>query len=133
LVTGKGIVVMPVTAGSGGMQSHGHHKDVAESLKNTMVLAARPWTANKIPHHRPEREALFMKNDFFDLTNLIRSVQRAEGNPDCFARAQGHCDRLDCAWLQYCLEKPQDETPAYQNEQSAVHENETNARNQLPR
>lgn len=74
-----------------------------------------------------------MKNDFFDLTNLIRSVQRAEGNPDCFGGGQGHCDRLDCAWRRYCLEKPRDETPADQNEQSAVHENETNARNQLPR
>ena len=24
------------------------------------------------------------KNDFLDITALIRSIQRAEGNPDCF-------------------------------------------------
>jgi len=74
-----------------------------------------------------------MKNDFFDLTNLIRSIQRAEGNPDCFDRVEGHCDRLDCAWRRYCLEKSPDGDRAYQNEQSAVHENETNAKNHLLR
>jgi hypothetical protein len=77
--------------------------------------------AKKIPYHRPAREDLVMKTDFFDLTNLIRSVQRAEGNPDCFGSAQGYCDRLDCAWREYCLKKPQDETTAYKNEQSVVH------------
>jgi len=74
-----------------------------------------------------------MKNDFFDLTNLIRSIQRAEGNPDCFGRAQGHCDHPDCAWRQYCLEKPQDETTAHENEQNVVHNHQSGAKNQLPR
>ncbi len=124
---------MALTARSGGIQSHRYHRDLADSLKNTRVLAARPWTANKIPHHRPEREALFMKNDFFDLTNLIRSIQRAEGNPDCFGRGQGHCDRLDCAWRRYCLERSQDETTAYENEQNVVHNHKSGSKNQLPR
>jgi hypothetical protein len=57
-----------------------------------------------------------MNDDFFDLTNLIRSIQRAEGNPDCFARAQSDCDRFDCVWRQYCLKAPQDEATAYKNE-----------------
>lgn len=47
-------------------------------------------------------------NKFSDIRNLvrnlIRSIQRAEGNPDCFQRAGGHCDRMDCAWREYCLE-----------------------------
>lgn len=124
---------MALTARSGGVQSHRHHRDLADSLKNTRVLAARPWTANKIPHHRPEREALFMKNDFFDLTNLIRSIQRAEGNSDCFARAQDRCDRLACAWRQYCLEKPQDETTAYKNEQAVVYDHESGEKHQSPK
>jgi hypothetical protein len=54
------------------------------------------------------REKLDMKRDFLDLTMLIRSIQRDEGNPDCFRRARGYCKRLDCAWRRYCLEKPQD-------------------------
>lgn len=41
--------------------------------------------------------------DFLDTTNLVRSIQRAEGNPDCFRRAENYCDRLDCSWRPYCL------------------------------
>ena len=43
------------------------------------------------------------KKDSVDITALIRSVQRTEGNPDCFKRSEGNCDRLDCAWRPYCL------------------------------
>jgi len=43
------------------------------------------------------------KNGFLDITTLIRSIQRAEGNPDCFGKAIGYCDRTDCAWREYCL------------------------------
>ena len=43
------------------------------------------------------------KRRFVDMTLLIRSLQRLEGNPDCFRRAKNHCDRLDCAWRVYCL------------------------------
>lgn len=44
------------------------------------------------------------KKDFLDITALIRSIQRAEGNPDCFRRAEGQCDQIDCYWRLYCLE-----------------------------
>jgi hypothetical protein len=43
------------------------------------------------------------REDFLDTTNLVRSIQRAEGNPDCFRKAEDYCDRLDCSWRQYCL------------------------------
>jgi hypothetical protein len=46
-----------------------------------------------------------LQNNSVDLTNLIRSIQRLEGSPDCFRTANGHCDRLDCSWRVYCLEK----------------------------
>jgi hypothetical protein len=42
-----------------------------------------------------------------DITALIRSVQLAEGNLDCFRRESVHCDRNDCAWRRYCLEPVQ--------------------------
>jgi len=38
-----------------------------------------------------------------DLTRLIRSVQRIEGNPDCFGTAECNGERSDCAWYEYCL------------------------------
>jgi len=52
-------------------------------------------------------KSLDLKNSFLDMTELIRSIQRAEGNPDCFDTAQGYCDQVNCAWRRYCLEKPQ--------------------------
>ena len=45
-----------------------------------------------------------VKRDFVDITALIRSVQRAEGNIDCFRRGQVYCDQADCVWRPYCLE-----------------------------
>jgi hypothetical protein len=47
------------------------------------------------------------KRDFIDVTEMIRSIQRTEGNLDCFRRAQGDCDRADCAWRSYCLDEPE--------------------------
>ncbi len=43
------------------------------------------------------------KNDFLDITALIRSIQRVEGNPDCFLKGGDDCAQLDCAWRLYCL------------------------------
>jgi hypothetical protein len=48
-----------------------------------------------------------MKDDFLNITELIRSIQRAEGNVDCFRRSQGFCDKLDCSWRRYCIEEQQ--------------------------
>jgi len=47
------------------------------------------------------------RKDFLDTTALIRSIQRAEGNPDCFRRAQVGCDQFNCIWRKYCLEQMQ--------------------------
>ena len=43
------------------------------------------------------------RSNFLDITALIRSLQRAEGNPDCFRKSKGFCERLDCEWRKYCL------------------------------
>jgi hypothetical protein len=42
---------------------------------------------------------------FPGLSLLIRSIQRIEGNPDCFDTAGEYCDRYDCQWRCYCLIK----------------------------
>ena len=37
-------------------------------------------------------------------TDLIRKIQLAEGNFDCYGSAiSGECDQLDCAWRDDCL------------------------------
>lgn len=36
--------------------------------------------------------------------NLIREIQRTEGNFDCFASASaGECDQTGCLWREDCL------------------------------
>ena len=61
------------------------------------------------PMHKPtkknSRKAGVGGKDFSNLTTLIRSIQRAEGNSDCFRRSAGDCDQLDCEWRKYCLEE----------------------------
>jgi hypothetical protein len=34
---------------------------------------------------------------------LIRTIQRAEGNFDCFGKATEYCDQIDCLYLKDCL------------------------------
>jgi DNA polymerase/3'-5' exonuclease PolX len=34
---------------------------------------------------------------------LIREIQRAEGNFPCFGTAEGSCDQLDCCFRSLCL------------------------------
>jgi hypothetical protein len=33
--------------------------------------------------------------NYLDLTNLIRSIQRSEGYCDCFRKKAGHCEQMD--------------------------------------
>ena len=36
--------------------------------------------------------------------DLIKAIQKAEGNFDCFGTATaGHCDQLGCFWMTECL------------------------------
>jgi len=44
--------------------------------------------------------------NYVDLVNLIRSIQRAEGNIDCYRKGLRQCGQLDCAWRDHCLMVP---------------------------
>ena len=39
-------------------------------------------------------------------TDLIREIQRKEGNFDCFGTATDDCDQSECLFRFPCLEKP---------------------------
>ncbi len=52
------------------------------------------------------------EHKFEDLSRLIQSIQRIEGNPDCYGTAGGNCDRLDCQWRSYCLKEPENRLKA---------------------
>lgn len=38
---------------------------------------------------------------------LIKSIQIAEGNFDCYATANGECDQAGCLWRDDCFEAAQ--------------------------
>jgi hypothetical protein len=46
-----------------------------------------------------------IEDDSLYITALIRSIQRVEGNFDCFRRAKEYCDQTDCCWREYCLKE----------------------------
>lgn len=38
--------------------------------------------------------------------DLIREIQRKEGNFDCYGRAKdGYCDQVNCLWYEDCMEE----------------------------
>jgi len=47
-----------------------------------------------------------MKTGKMDKTELIRAVQREEGNHDCFATPYvRECNQLNCLWREDCLKE----------------------------
>ncbi|MDO8262736.1 MAG: SAP domain-containing protein [Gallionella sp.] len=51
-----------------------------------------------------------IKHNHLSKTDLIKMIQTAEGNFDCFATAyDGECDQADCIWRDDCFETAQQE------------------------
>ncbi len=58
----------------------------------------------KIQEIRAKAKALQVKNTFgLSKAELIRRIQKAEGNFDCFGTAKGYCDQLQCSFREDCL------------------------------
>lgn len=47
----------------------------------------------------------FIADDGLSLPNLIRKIQVAQGNPQCFATGKLGCDQTACPWREECLPK----------------------------
>ena len=71
--------------------------------KNGVEDSGIPANPQPIVQSRSSGKKKDLRKDFLDTTKLVRSIQRAEGNPDCFRKAERYCDRLDCTWRPYCL------------------------------
>ena len=52
-------------------------------------------------------DTFISKPNYVDLVNLVRSIQRAEGNIDCYRRGPQQCDRVNCVWRDHCLKAPE--------------------------
>ena len=69
------------------------------------------------------------KPDYVDLVNLIRSIQRAEGNLDCYRRDRQQCDRMNCVWRDHCLETP---SPGGESQEHKIAANPMQEQDSLP-
>mgnify|MGYP003564576981 FL=1 len=79
------------------------HSRYLQSLRNNAKKAA---VEKKDPHSFYPCQPLAPKQNYLDITALIRSLQRAEGEDDCFRTANLNCQHLDCRWREYCFDKP---------------------------
>jgi hypothetical protein len=58
----------------------------------------------KIQEVRAKAKALKLKKTFgLSKTELIRRVQKAEGNFDCFGSAKEYCDQFQCCFREDCF------------------------------
>ena len=58
----------------------------------------------KIQKIRAIAKARGIKSANLSKTDLIRTIQRQEGNFPCFGTdVDGHCDQFGCAWREDCL------------------------------
>jgi len=58
----------------------------------------------KIQEVRARSKRLGIKGTFgLSKTELIRRIQRAEGNFDCFGTATAYCDQVQCCFGPDCL------------------------------
>jgi len=58
----------------------------------------------KMQEVREKAKALGLKNTFgLSKTELIRRIQKAEGNFDCFGTSTDYCDQIECCFREDCL------------------------------
>jgi len=59
----------------------------------------------KMAQVREKAKSLGLKPGSMSKADLIRAVQRAEGDFDCFGSASAFCDQHECCWRKDCLGK----------------------------
>ncbi len=65
----------------------------------------------KMQELRAKAKALGLKSTFgLSKAGLIREIQRAEGNFDCFGTAVAYCDQLRCCFREDCLKPSADQS-----------------------
>ena len=78
---------------------------LSKNNKNTLNGGDHPQGIKKISmaasNHIGNRSE---RKSYLDNATLIRSIQRAEGNMDCFQMGMIDCDQVDCKWRAFCLE-----------------------------
>ncbi len=63
----------------------------------------REDTKMKMREIKEKAKALGIKTRAIKKADLIRQIQRAGGNFDCFGTAKDYCDQWDCCFREDCL------------------------------
>ncbi len=59
----------------------------------------------KMQEVRAKAKAMGINSFGKSKVELIREIQRAEGNFDCYGRAGESCDQNDCCFRESCLDR----------------------------
>jgi len=71
---------------------------------NNDILTTNAGFGMKMQEVRAKAKALGLKNTFgLSKVELIRRIQRAEGNFDCFGTAKDYCDQFECCFREDCI------------------------------
>lgn len=58
----------------------------------------------KLSQIEKKAKELGIKNTWlYSKKDLIKTIQRTEGNFDCFGTTLEYCDQLSCCWREDCL------------------------------
>ncbi len=63
---------------------------------------ARSDEGSKVNRKAKVRKGASIKKNHLNIAELVRSLQRSEGSPDCFMRNES-CEDQECVWRTYCL------------------------------
>jgi hypothetical protein len=75
-----------------------------EGRSNTFFRSNHGGAKMKMEEIRSKAKALGLRNTFgLSKAELIRRIQRAEGNFDCFGTAKDYCDQFQCCFREDCL------------------------------
>jgi hypothetical protein len=58
----------------------------------------------KLPEIRKKAKALGVEAGKMKKGELIRAIQKAEGNTACFEHGDASCPYLDCCWREDCID-----------------------------
>jgi hypothetical protein len=75
-----------------------------KSLVQMTIFTVIEGLEMKMQEVREKAKALGMKKTFgLSKAELIRKIQKAEGNFDCFGTAGDYCDQVQCCFREDCL------------------------------
>ena len=57
----------------------------------------------KLPDIKKKAQATGVNPGKMKKGDLIRAIQKAEGNPSCFGTGTSACPYLDCCWREDCI------------------------------